>query len=280
MGADCGCHAKREDEGAGVDHDYLNARYYNGSQGQFTSQDPVFLGNPNQQHLYDPQSLNAYSYSEDNPIVKSDPTGRIVGVDDAIEIALLVAATEPEWEPVVQESFSDTEAMVDEAASTLSGMFENGNSVGEISPIDQSTLEARTEQEDLSWYKNRPIFNGAPGEETMVPGDVSSLLLKGITYGSITGGITIGIGYRALQGNSDPEDYDPRSTVSTNSNPTNSTSRPSPSTNNGNVSGSQSSYSSGGSYQSTISQLQSTLNQLQQVLSQLQSTIRSGGKSK
>jgi RHS repeat-associated protein len=56
--------------------DYLNARYYNGNQGQFISQDPVFLGSPSTENLQDPQSLNAYSYSEDNPIVKKDPTGR------------------------------------------------------------------------------------------------------------------------------------------------------------------------------------------------------------
>jgi RHS repeat-associated protein len=54
---------------------YLNARYYNPAQGQFLSQDPVFLGSPAQQNLTDPQSLNSYSYAEDNPIVKSDPTG-------------------------------------------------------------------------------------------------------------------------------------------------------------------------------------------------------------
>jgi hypothetical protein len=36
----------------------LNARYYNGAQGQFTSEDPVFWG---QQNLGDPQSLNAYA---------------------------------------------------------------------------------------------------------------------------------------------------------------------------------------------------------------------------
>jgi RHS repeat-associated protein len=53
---------------------YLNARYYNGAQGQFTTEDPVFLGgHPN---LQDPQSLNAYSYSEDNPIVREDPLGK------------------------------------------------------------------------------------------------------------------------------------------------------------------------------------------------------------
>jgi RHS repeat-associated protein len=55
---------------------YLNARYYNGTQGQFTSEDSIFLGNPSQQNMQDPQSLNSYSYSEDNPIIKSDPNGK------------------------------------------------------------------------------------------------------------------------------------------------------------------------------------------------------------
>jgi RHS repeat-associated protein len=62
---------------------YLNARYYNGAQGQFTTEDPVFWGN---QNLSDPQSLNAYSYSNDNPITQKDPTGRFFELDDAAEI--------------------------------------------------------------------------------------------------------------------------------------------------------------------------------------------------
>ncbi len=69
---------------------YLNARYYDGSRGQFTSQDPMFLGEPKQQVLTDPQALNAYSYSEDNPIIKSDPTGKFFGIDDAIEIGAVI----------------------------------------------------------------------------------------------------------------------------------------------------------------------------------------------
>ena len=56
---------------------YLNNRYYNSGQGQFISQDPIFTGPASQQNLQDPQSLNAYSYSEDNPIVRSDPTGKL-----------------------------------------------------------------------------------------------------------------------------------------------------------------------------------------------------------
>jgi RHS repeat-associated protein len=54
----------------------LNARYYNGAQGQFLSEDPVFWGDPKSQNLVDPQSVNTYSYSEDNPIVREDPLGK------------------------------------------------------------------------------------------------------------------------------------------------------------------------------------------------------------
>ena len=81
---------------------YLNARYYDGSRGQFISEDPVFLGvglasstqNMEQQEqevqvpsldptrnqflgiIANPMQLNAYEYSEDNPIIKTDPSGK------------------------------------------------------------------------------------------------------------------------------------------------------------------------------------------------------------
>jgi RHS repeat-associated protein len=52
---------------------YLNARYYSPTQGQFLSEDPVFWGT---QNTYDPQSLNTYSYATNNPIIKKDPSGK------------------------------------------------------------------------------------------------------------------------------------------------------------------------------------------------------------
>src|SRR5215831_19950938 len=66
---------------------YLQQRYYDSSKGEFLSEDPVFLGDPRQQNLSDPQSLNSYSYANDNPITKSDPTGRCVGPLVAVCIA-------------------------------------------------------------------------------------------------------------------------------------------------------------------------------------------------
>jgi RHS repeat-associated protein len=56
-----------------TDLSYLNARYYNGTHGQFLSQDPMFWST--KQDLQNPQSLNSYSYGNDNPITNSDPSG-------------------------------------------------------------------------------------------------------------------------------------------------------------------------------------------------------------
>ena len=57
---------------------YLNARFYANTRGGFLSEDPVFLGNPSQQQLTVPQSLNSYSYGNDNPILNKDPSGKFV----------------------------------------------------------------------------------------------------------------------------------------------------------------------------------------------------------
>jgi RHS repeat-associated protein len=57
--------------------DYLQARYYDPNRGQFLTQDPVFIGDPKGQNLADPQSLNSYSYAEDNPIKNKDPNGDV-----------------------------------------------------------------------------------------------------------------------------------------------------------------------------------------------------------
>jgi RHS repeat-associated protein len=56
----------------------LNARYYEGNRGQSISEDPVFWG---RQNFANPQSLNVYSYANDNPINRSDPNGLASDID-------------------------------------------------------------------------------------------------------------------------------------------------------------------------------------------------------
>ena len=64
------------------DFSYLNARYYQGSRGQFTSQDPVFweIGQTTvgKTAMEDPQLQNSYSYAANSPMIMKDPDGRAV----------------------------------------------------------------------------------------------------------------------------------------------------------------------------------------------------------
>ena len=52
---------------------YQDARYYSPSIGRFASEDQAFLSLG--LNLADPQSLNAYTYTRNNPVINIDPTG-------------------------------------------------------------------------------------------------------------------------------------------------------------------------------------------------------------
>ncbi|MBP7989021.1 RHS repeat-associated core domain-containing protein [Candidatus Neomicrothrix sp.] len=59
--------------------DYMLARYYGPSLARFMSVDP---GDDTEREI--PQSWNKYTYVRNNPVNHNDPTGKWVGVDDAI----------------------------------------------------------------------------------------------------------------------------------------------------------------------------------------------------
>jgi RHS repeat-associated protein len=61
---------KERDSETGLD--YFGARYYGSAQGRFTSADPL---NIELRRLGDPQQLNLYSYTRNNPLRLTDPTG-------------------------------------------------------------------------------------------------------------------------------------------------------------------------------------------------------------
>lgn len=64
----------------------------------------MFLGEPKQQNLLDPQSLNVYSYSTDNPITKKDPTGK--QLDELVDLS---QSASEEAGPIIQQSASTWE---------------------------------------------------------------------------------------------------------------------------------------------------------------------------
>jgi RHS repeat-associated protein len=53
-------------------NDYFGARYYASSMGRFLSPDPLYF---KASRLKDPQALNLYEYSRNNPLIYLDPTG-------------------------------------------------------------------------------------------------------------------------------------------------------------------------------------------------------------
>jgi RHS repeat-associated protein len=75
---------------------YLHARYLNSTNGQFLSEDSVFWGDPKRQVLTDPQSLNSYSYANDNPITNKDPNGRQLD-----PVSATAELTAPAWVPAL-----------------------------------------------------------------------------------------------------------------------------------------------------------------------------------
>lgn len=98
------------DEGTGLN--YLNARYYEGSRGQFLSQDPTHLaigdssrvqsvtGKDQLYFLVDPQLLNSYAYGRGNPIKYSDPQGTYI--ESGFDVAMFALSVQqfyqdPSW---------------------------------------------------------------------------------------------------------------------------------------------------------------------------------------
>ena len=103
---------------------YAGQRYYDGSTGQFNSQDPAYLdiGDSSfedsyqrslRQHLSNPQALNSYSYSHNNPVVLKDEEGEVVPLLLAAwavtEIALSAYDVYDVYKTLSDPSASDTD---------------------------------------------------------------------------------------------------------------------------------------------------------------------------
>ena len=129
---------------------YLNARYYNSAQGQFLSEDPVFLGNPSRQNLANPQSLNSYSYANDNPINISDPNGLlgIQSVPRALVGALKSLAS------ALQGLISTLQNPVSTAVSIGSGAYNAGSH-----PITTTQNAARSTYNYIQTFRNASDYN-------------------------------------------------------------------------------------------------------------------------
>jgi RHS repeat-associated protein len=67
----------RENDGAGLY--FYRARYYSPDQKRFIAEDPLGFGGG---------GTNLYSYVGNNPVIFTDPSGKIFGLDDGLELTL------------------------------------------------------------------------------------------------------------------------------------------------------------------------------------------------
>lgn len=71
-----------------TDLDFAQARYYKSAHGRFTSVDPIMI---TKKRLRDPQSINLYAYSRNNPLKYVDPTGEyFVGANGKGRVAFKI----------------------------------------------------------------------------------------------------------------------------------------------------------------------------------------------
>jgi RHS repeat-associated protein len=112
--------------------DYLNARYYDPARGQFITEDPLFWSS--KQNLANPQSLNTYSYANDNPVSGKDPDGLsaqtalqgVLSRLQAVLVSLLTLLSQPSYvtyAQAAQAGFANATHPIQSAQSVASGVY-------------------------------------------------------------------------------------------------------------------------------------------------------------
>src|SRR5207253_184909 len=85
---------EKVNDASGFDLYYVHARSQMARKGRFLTVDPVLDFN---RAMTKPQGWNRYAYVENNPVALTDPTGKVIGIDDAIELIAIgyVLASDP-----------------------------------------------------------------------------------------------------------------------------------------------------------------------------------------
>lgn len=160
---------KERDSESGLD--YFGARYYGSALGRFTS--PDWSANPEPvpyATLSNPQSLNLYSYVLNNPLSKPDLDGHVVGVDDLVEGAIVVAAgatiafSAYLGQPQNQKSLT---AAVTTAVNKIGSVFDSIVHSDKAPPNPNGAPGAPDHQEEVQKQLDKAQAAAQPGETVL-----------------------------------------------------------------------------------------------------------------
>ncbi len=147
---------------------YMNSRYQSGAQGRFLSQDSAFIAVGDSarlkeitkldlpSYLANPQALNSYSYSYNNPLIYRDSDGNFAFL---LPLYCYAQATAPIWAPALVTGISSVGAMI--TASNL------GASVGHLIEGD-----ARSAQNSLNKVNDSLTLTAAGVEGIIVASEM------------------------------------------------------------------------------------------------------------
>ena len=133
---------KERDNETGLD--YFGARYFSSVQGRFTSSDE-FTGGPTElfaavaahnptfyADLFDPQSLNKYSYCLNSPLKFIDPDGHQATVSDSLAISIILPTP---------RGIDSAKGIAKSVANVLIGASNIGNEFGKALGLGDSYVE-------------------------------------------------------------------------------------------------------------------------------------------
>jgi RHS repeat-associated protein len=185
---------------AGVVHALLQARYYDGSKGEFLSEDPSFLavgdrsqlqrvtGQDQTLFLSDPQLINSYGYARGNPISRSDPAGN--SSQDAFFFALSYSGGNSGVAAAKQQAVAQLQAGARGYYAAAQGVVAVG---GALVPVGLFGVSA------LPFVAGGLANVGARAYNDQSDGTQSSVGQYGMSYvlGGVTGQLTEGapLGY-------------------------------------------------------------------------------------
>jgi RHS repeat-associated protein len=165
--------------------DYFPARYYNSYLGRFMAPDWEGIPAPVPYGLLDnPQTLNLYSYVENNPLTNTDPDGHYVNICDASGQSCQTISDD--------QQYSQAQGQDSLNAPTLSQLQQSG---GSMNITDANGNVVGTAQ----WGPNNPGVDGP--ENAAIFGQIGNQgmgAIRDFAAASAVGGVTGGLGLSAL----------------------------------------------------------------------------------
>ena len=161
---------KERDSESGLD--MFGARYYGSSLGRFMT--PDWAAKPTAvpyAHYGNPQSLNLYSYVQNNPTTVGDPDGHVAGVDDVVIGGIIVTAMAVAYleSPPGQQMLRNAATSLSQAGSAISGFFHPDNSNKNVPP--PPTVPTNVQQGTPASTSQQGAVNNDPiNSKTLEPG--------------------------------------------------------------------------------------------------------------